>query len=66
MIDTFPQTIPEMKIEEIKSIKYKNALKLIESALNEWGFDTAINSDPSFPYYVSGIIDAVRDWSDEE
>ena len=53
MIDAYPQTIPEMKIEEIKSIKYKNALKLIESALIEWGFDTAINSDPSFDYYVS-------------
>ena len=66
MIDTYPQTIPEMKIEEIKSIKYKKALVLIDKALNEWGFDTVVGSDPSFPYYVSGVIEATKDWSDEK
>lgn len=39
--------LPSRKFQEGQ--RMMNALKLIESALNEWGFDTVINSDPSFP-----------------
>lgn len=66
MLETYQQSIPKIEIEEIKSIKYKKALQLIESALNEWGFDSGINGDSSFMHYVCGVIEATKDWSDNE
>ena len=56
------------QVEELKSAKYRKALKIIQDALNNWGYDTTCSdkNDPSFIHFVGGVIEVTDDWSEEE
>lgn len=62
-LETYPQTLPAMEIEEIKSIKYQRALKAIEEGLINWAYDC---KGQEFQYFVDGVIAVTKDWSDED
>ena len=64
-LEAYPLTLTshEVEIKEIKSIKYQRALKAIEEALINWGYDCEKHEFQSF---IDGVLAVTKDWSDEE
>lgn len=56
------------QVEELKSVKYCKALKVIQKALNDWGYDSTCGdkNDPSFIHFVGGVIEMADDWSSDD